>query len=255
MGRLGGKVALVTGAGSGIGRAVAVLFAKEGAKIAVADFAATAGRATVKMIKDSGGEATFFEVDVSKAGQVEKTVKDVVEKYGRIDILDNNAGVSGPFGQVTTISEQEWDHVLGVDLKSTFLFCKNVIPVMAKLGGGTIVNMSSLAAVVGVPQDPSYSAAKGGVLALTRSMALAHYDDKIRINCICPGGVITAMTEPWLPKDKGEREAAFKSWNGPGKRGIDPEEIARGVLFLSCDDSSAIVGQALVMDLGHSIRS
>ncbi len=253
MGKLDGKVALITGAGSGIGRAVAILFAKEGAKVAVADYSSVMGQETVKLVEKDGGEAAFFEVDVSREDQVDKAVAGVVAKYGRIDILDNNAGINGPFGPVTTIAEKDWDHVMAVDLKSQFLFCKKVIPVMAKHGGGAIVNMSSQAAIIGIPQDPSYSAAKGGIISLTRSMAIAHADEKIRVNCICPGGVWTPMTQAFLPKDPQQRDAILQNFNPPGKRVIQPEEIARGVLFLACDDSSAVDGHVLVMDLANSI--
>ena len=249
MGKLDGKVALITGAGSGIGRATAILFAKEGAKVAVADYVPAGGQETVRTIKKGGGEAIFIEVDVSNASQVERTVKKVLDTYGRIDILHNNAAIQGPFGPVTTTSEEDWDRCIDIDLKSVFLVSKNVIPIMAKQGGGTIINMASGAGIVGIPHTPVYCAAKGGVIQLTKSMALAHYADKIRVNCVCPGGTLTAMTELWLPTDPAEREAALKSW--VGGRGIQPEEIARGVLFLACDDSSAAVGSVLVLDLGY----
>ncbi len=249
MGKLDGKVALITGAGSGIGRATAILFAKEGAKVAVADCDPTGGQETVMTIRSDGGEAMFVEVDVSNGTQVESMVKKVIDAWGRIDILHNNAAIQGPFGPVTMTSEEDWDRCIDIDLKSVFLVSKNVIPVMAKQGGGTIINMTSGAGIVGIPHIPAYCAAKGGVIQLTKSMALAHYPDKIRVNCVCPGGTLTAMTESWLPTDPAEREAALKGW--VGGRGILPDEIAPGVLFLACDDSSAAVGSVLVLDLGY----
>ena len=253
MGKLDGKVALITGAASGIGRATALLFAREGAKVAAADLMAAPGQETARLIEADGGQCVFVQADVSIVAHVASMVNEVARKYGRIDVLHNNASIQGPFGAVTQTAEEDWDKVIANNLKSVFLVSKHVIPIMAEQGGGTIVNMSSLAGVLGVPEVPAYAAAKGGIIALTRSMALAHYDQKIRVNCVCPGGVITGMTEPWLPSEATAREAVLKTWNGVGKRGIQPEEIARAVLFLACDDSSVSVGPLLTLDLGYSV--
>ena len=250
MGKLDGKVALITGAGSGIGRATALLFAREGAKVAVADCAPPGGQETVRMIKEAGGEAVFVEVDVSKAADVERMVKTTVDTYGRIDILHNNAAIQGPFGAVTETSEDDWDRTIDVNLKGIFLVSKYVIPVMVESGGGSIINMASTAGIVGIPVTPVYCAAKGGVIQLTKSMALAHLEQNIRVNCICPGGTQTPMSALWLPEEPAEREAMLAGL--PGGRWIQPEEIARTVLFLACDDSSPAVGSVVVVDLGHT---
>lgn len=250
MGKLEGKVALITGAASGIGRATALLFSREGAKVAVADCAPQGGQETVRMIKEAGGEAAFVEVDVSKAADVERMVKTVVDRYGRIDILHNNAAIQGPFGFVTDTSEEDWDSTISINLKGVFLVSKYVIPVMVNQGGGAIINMASTAGIVGIPFTPVYCAAKGGVIQLTKAMALAHVTQNIRVNCVCPGGTLTPMMEGWLPADSAEREGFFQGM--PGGRPIQPEEIARTVLFLACDDSSPAVGSVVVVDLGHT---
>ncbi|NQT48585.1 MAG: glucose 1-dehydrogenase [Chloroflexi bacterium] len=250
MGKLDGKVALITGAASGIGRATAVLFAREGARVAVADLIPTGGQETVKIIKDAGGEAMFIQADVSRAAEAEKMVKTAVDTYGRIDILHNNAGIQGPFFPTADLPEEDWDKVINTDLKSAFLCSKYAIPVMQKQGGGVIVNTSSTAGVLGLPYVPAYCAAKGGIVQLTKSLALELIAQNIRVNCICPGGTFTPMMEGWMPPEGPEREAFIQ--NMPGGRPIQPEEIARAVLFLACDDSSAAVGTILAVDLGHS---
>lgn len=250
MGKLDGKVALITGAASGIGQATAVLFAEEGAKVVVADFVPTGGQETVRMIKETGGEAVFVQADVSKAVEVQKMVKTAVDTYGRIDILHNNAGIQGPFFPTADLPEEDWDKVVNTDLKSAFLCSKYTIPVMQEQGGGVIVNTSSTAGVLGLPYVPAYCAAKGGIVQLTKSMALELVAQNIRVNCICPGGTLTPMMLGWMPPEGPERETFLQSM--PGGRPIRPEEIARAVLFLASDDSSAAVGTILAVDLGHS---
>jgi NAD(P)-dependent dehydrogenase (short-subunit alcohol dehydrogenase family) len=250
MGKLEAKVALITGAASGIGRATALLFAKEGAKVAVADCNLKGGQETVRAIKEAGGEAIFIKVDVSNATEVGAMVKTVVSKYGRIDILHNDAAIQGSFGTVTEVTEEDWDKVIDINLKGTFLVSKHVIPVMLGQGGGVVINMASTAGIVGIPYTPAYCAAKGGVIQLTKSMALAYATQNIRVNAVCPGGTLTPMMEGWLPTDPKERQAFLEGM--PGGRPIQPEEIARAVLFLACDDSSAAVGSVLILDLGHT---
>jgi len=250
MGKLDGKVVLITGAGSGIGRATAVLFASEGARVAVADCVAEGGQETVNMIKEAGGDAIFIQGDVSRAADAERMVKATVDAYGRLDILDNNAGIQGPFYPIADLPEEDWDRVLGVDLKGAFLCSKFAIPVMQKQGGGVIVNTSSTAGVLGLPYVPAYCAAKGGVVQLTKSMALELVSQNIRVNCVCPGGTETPMMAGWIPPEGPERDAFFQ--NMPGGRPIQPEEIARAVLFLASDDSSAAVGSIIAVDMGHS---
>jgi len=251
MGRLSGKVALITGAGSGIGRATALLFAREGARVAVADRVPAGGNETVRMIRDAGGEATFIDADVSKEADVQEMVKTTVNSYERIDILHNNAGIQGPFSPTTEFSEDIWNTILDTNLKSAFLTSKHAIPVMLKQGGGVIINTTSAAGIVGLPYVAAYCASKGGVIQLTRSMALEYAPQNIRINCICPGGTQTPMMEQWIPVDPAAREAFMKTL--PGGRAIQPDEIARAVLFLACDDSSSAIGSVLVVDRGWTI--
>ncbi len=251
MGKLDGKVALITGAGSGIGKATALLFAQEQAKVAVVDRVPAGGNETVRMIKGGGGEATFIQADVSREAEVQAMIKATVDVYRRIDILHNNAGIQGPFSPTTELSEETWNSILDTNLKSTFLASKHAIPVMLRQGGGVIINTTSAAGIVGLPYVAAYCASKGGVIQLTRSMALEYAPQNIRINCICPGGTQTPMMEQWIPVDPSAREAFMKSL--AGGRAIQPEEIARAVLFLACDDSSSAIGAVLVVDRGWTI--
>lgn len=244
-------MALITGAASGIGRATALLFAQEQARVAVIDRVPAGGTETARMIKGRGGEATFIEADVSRESDVQQMIKTAVNTYGRIDILHNNAGIQGPFSPTTELSEETWNSILDTNLKGAFLASKHAIPVMLQQGGGVIINTTSAAGIVGLPYVVAYCASKGGVIQLTRSMALEYAPQNIRVNCICPGGTQTPMMEQWIPVDPAAREAFMKSL--PGGRAIQPEEIARAVLFLACDDSSSAFGTVLVVDRGWTI--
>jgi NAD(P)-dependent dehydrogenase (short-subunit alcohol dehydrogenase family) len=251
MGKLSGRVALITGSGSGIGRATALLFAREGARVAVVDRLPAGGKETVRIVEDAGGEAVFIQADVCREAEVRETIKASVDSFGRIDVLHNNAGIQGPFTPTTELSEETWTSILDTNLKSAFLTSKHAIPVMLKQGGGVIINTTSAAGIVGLPNVAAYCASKGGVIQLTRSMALEYAPQNIRINCICPGGTQTPMMEQWIPIDPAEREAFMKAL--PGGRAIQPDEIARAVLFLACDDSSSAIGAVLVVDRGWTI--
>ena len=246
MGKLDGKVALITGAGSGIGRATALLFAKEGAKVVVADYVPVGGQETVRMIKEAGGEAIFVEADVSKASDVERMVKTAVDAYGRIDILYNNAGITraAPTAETT---EEEWDLVLDINLKGVFLGSKYAIPVMLNQGGGVIINTASIAGISGFRGMSAYCASKAAVILLTKTMALEYGRQNIRVNCICPGVIQTAMTKAWNPDETVQQ---VPPRGQPVKRGGQPEEIARAALYLASDDSSFVTGAALVVDGG-----
>jgi NAD(P)-dependent dehydrogenase (short-subunit alcohol dehydrogenase family) len=246
MGKLEGKVALITGAGSGIGRATALLFVKEGAKVAVADYVPAGGRETVRMIKKAKGEAIFIDADVSKTADVERMIKTTLGKYGRIDILYNNAGVMGAYAFTADTPDKKWDNILNTNLKGVFLGSKYVIPVMLNQGGGVIINTASTAGMIGLPGLPAYCASKAGVIQLTKTMALEYADQNIRVNCICPGGILTAMAQPPGP---GEPPPPFRQ-SQPMRRFGQPEEIARAALYLACDDSSYVTGAALVVDGG-----
>jgi len=249
VGKLDGKVALITGAGSGIGRASALLFATEGAKVAVVDYVPSGGEETVGMIKDAGGEAFFIEADVSKSADVKRMVEKTVETYRRIDILYNNAGVDGEVACTDEVPEEEWDHVINVNLKGVFLGSKYTIPVMLEQGGGVIISTASMLGLIGCGGMPAYSASKGGVVQLTKTMALEYAGRNIRVNCICAGIILTALSEPLMPLDPEARQAAMKPLSPMERIGL-PEEIAQAALYLASDDSAFVTGTAFVVDGG-----
>jgi len=242
MGKLNGKVALITGAGSGIGRATALLFAQEGAKVSVADCVPEGGKQTVKMIKEAGGEVMFIQADVSKVADVQRMVKITADTYGRIDILFNNAGILGIGAPTADLPEEAWDSVLNVDLKGVFLGMKYAIPVMLNQGGGVIINTSSSQGIAVTPNMAAYNVAKAGVIQLTKTTALEYATKNIRVNCICPGAIQTPMSEAVIP-------ALRTDFLLQGRMG-QPEEIARAALYLASDDSSYVTGHVLVVDGG-----
>jgi len=244
MGKLDGKVALITGAGSGIGRATALLFAKEGAKVAVADRAPAGGQETVKMIKDSGSEAIFIEADVSKAADVERMVKTAADTFGRIDILYNHAGINSTIAPIAELTEEDWDLVLNTNLKSVFLGTKYTIPVMLKQGGGIIINTASIMGMCAQTYISPYCVSKAGIILFTKATSVEYSKHNIRANCICPGFITTPMTEPWLPLVQMDHTP-------PGKAG-QPENIAKAALYLASDDSAYVTGSSLVVDGGYS---
>jgi NAD(P)-dependent dehydrogenase (short-subunit alcohol dehydrogenase family) len=248
--KLNGKVAIITGAGSGIGRASALLFAQAGAKVVVADLVAVAGEETVAQIKQNGGEATFVAVDVSKAAQVEQMVQTAVTTYGRLDILFNNAGLTLP-ARVTETTEEMWSRSIDVNLKGVMLGCKYAVPELQKVGGGSIINTASMLGLVASPGQAPYSAAKGGVVLLTKQVAIDYARDNIRCNCICPSEVDTPMHRKFI--EESPDPAATKKRlleRIPLNRVARPEELAAVALFLASDDSSYITGVALPVDGG-----
>jgi NAD(P)-dependent dehydrogenase (short-subunit alcohol dehydrogenase family) len=245
MGKLAGKVALITGAGSGIGRATALLFSKEGASIVVDDIVPRGGQQTVGMIKKAGGQAVFVEADVSQSDGVQQMVGVTLDTYGHLDILFNNAGVMGEYVMTAETPEQVWDDIIATNLKGVFLGSKYAIPIMLSQGGGVIINTASTAGMIGLPGLPAYCASKAGVIQLTKTMALEYADKNIRINCICPGGIMTPMS------------AGFDSNNPPPfrqsqamRRFGQPEEVAKVALYLASDDSSFVTGTSAVVDGG-----
>ena len=248
--RLADKVAVITGAGSGIGRATAMLFAQEGAKVVVVDYAPEGGQETVEMIRRNGGEAIFVETDVSKAAAVEKMVQTAIDTYGKIDILFNNAAVTIP-ASVVDATEAVWDKTMDIDLKGVFLPSKYAIPHMIKGDGGSVINTASMCGLVASPNQAPYSAAKGGVIALTRQMAIDYATHNIRVNSICPSEVRTPMFLGFINRapdpEKKMQELIARI---PLGRVAEPEEIARVALFLASDESSYVTGVTLPVDGG-----
>jgi NAD(P)-dependent dehydrogenase (short-subunit alcohol dehydrogenase family) len=251
--RLKNKVAIVTGAASGIGEVTAMLFAQEGARVVVADINAEKGRGVVHRIEEEGGEGIFVQTDVSNEAQVKQMVDTVVKTYGTVDVLFNNAGVSVS-KEIHETTEDEWNLVIGVDLKGVFLCSKHVIPIMMEHGGGSILSNSSAVSITAEPGLAAYCAAKGGINALTRAMALDYGRHKIRVNALCPGYVDTPLGDDYfntLPDPELARRKAG-ALHALGRM-AKPAEIAYAALFLACDESSFVTGECLVVDAGLSV--
>lgn len=245
-----GKVALITGGGSGIGGATALLFAREGAAIAVADINADAGRKVADEIVQSGGRAFFEPADVTRAADCRRVVERAICEFGQIDILINNAGIIRR-ATVLELSEGDWDRVMAVNVKSIYLLSREVIPHMQKAGGGTIINTASGWGLAGGAKAAVYCASKGAVVLLTKAMAIDHGPQNIRVNCICPGDTDTGMLRDEA-RQLGEENSRFlaESAKRPLGRVGSPEEIAQAVLYLASDASSFVTGTALVVDGG-----
>jgi NAD(P)-dependent dehydrogenase (short-subunit alcohol dehydrogenase family) len=250
MARLKDKVAIITGGGSGIGRATCLLFAREGAKVVVADYIAEGGNETVRQIAAAGGQAVFVQADVSKSADVQNLIGAAVRNYGRVDILFNNAGIEGPSAKLANLKEEDWDRVIAIDLTSVYLGMKYVIPEMIKQGGGVILSTASVAGLVGFQGSGAYAAAKAGVINLTRLAALEYADKNIRVNCICPGVIETPMVERVMGGRPRERVVRSEPIGRLGR----PEDIANAALFLASDESSFATGAPFIIDGGYVAR-
>jgi NAD(P)-dependent dehydrogenase (short-subunit alcohol dehydrogenase family) len=250
MDTLKGKRALITGAASGIGSATAVLFAREGAAVSVVDLNAEGGRSVASRIQEEGGRAIFVRADVTRAADCEDAVRKTVSTLEGLDILFNNAGIVRR-ATVLELSEEEWDQVMAVNVKSAFLLCKYAIPVMAEAGGGVIINAASGWGLVGGPRAVAYCASKGAVVQLTKAMAIDHGPQNIRVNCVCPGDTDTPMlrSEAEQLGESVDRFLAHAADRPLGRIGT-PEDIAQAVLYLASDAASYITGAALVVDGG-----
>jgi meso-butanediol dehydrogenase/(S,S)-butanediol dehydrogenase/diacetyl reductase len=247
--KLAGKVAVITGATEGIGKAVALTFAKEGAKVALIGRDEAKGEAALEEVRKYG-HAVYIKADVSDSSQVKKMIERAVQEYGRIDILVNNAAVCPP-GTVLSTSEETWDYVIDLNLKGVFLCSKHAIPYMQKNGGGAIVNIGSINSLMAMENEAAYDASKGGVLMLTKATALDFAKANIRVNCILPGAIETAMLRASLGASQDPAKA--REWiraKHPAGRVGQPQEIAEAALFLVSDSSSFVTGAAIPVDGG-----
>jgi NAD(P)-dependent dehydrogenase (short-subunit alcohol dehydrogenase family) len=248
--RLENKVALVTGAGSGIGRATAELFAQEGAKVVVVDYNAESGQRTVSAITGRRGQAILVEADVAKAADAERMVKTAIDVYGQLNILHNNAGIFLKPTPAHELTENDWDRVFDTNIKGVWLGCKYAVPKLIKAGGGAIVNTASMAGIRGRPYTSAYCASKGAVVMFTKTLAIELAPYNIRVNCICPGAVNTPLIHQLGVTQ--EQAAAQVLEDQPIARFARPEEIAQAVLYLASDaESSYVTGHALQIDGGQ----
>jgi len=247
-------VVLITGGGSGIGKAACILFAEAGAKVGVLDIDCDAGSKVVDIIKNKKRNSFFMKVDVSKSSEVEKVVKRIVSDYKRIDVLFNNAGIE--LGKpIHETAEEEWDRVMDVNIKGMFLMSKYVLPVMMDQRFGVIVNTSSISGLLGWPNYGAYCTSKGAVIQFTRQMAVDYAKWGIRVNCICPGTTKTPMVERLFSLESEPQEARKEiETMHPMGRFAEPEEIAQAVLFLASDEASFITGAVLPVDGGYTAK-
>jgi NAD(P)-dependent dehydrogenase (short-subunit alcohol dehydrogenase family) len=252
--RLQDKVAVITGAGSGMGRVAAQLFAGQGAKVVVAEFGEEAGAETVRLVESAGGSATFVRTDVSSEASAKGMIDHALSTFGRVDVLYNNAGVM-PEADHSVIDTDvaTWDQVMAVNVRGVFLGCKYAIPAMVEQGAGSVINIASFVALLGcsVPQD-AYTASKGAILSLTRSLAVQFGPKGVRSNAICPGPVETPLLMDWLVKD--EKAKQIRLARNPTGRFGKPEEIVNMAIYLASDESRWTNGASLVVDGGISVN-
>ena len=251
MERLEGKRAIVTGAGAGIGEAIATRLSSEGARVALADLDEQAAERVAGEIE---GKTLVRRIDVTRAAEVEALVGGVLQEWGGLDVMVNNAGI-GVAGTTPETSEDDWERLMAVNLKGTFLGMKYAIPAIRDSGGGSIINISSVAALVGIPDRAAYSATKGGILALTKAAAIDHVSEGVRVNCIAPGTVDT----PWISRitagyDDPEEARTRMEARQPHGRFVTPEEIAAMAAYLAADESASCIGACMVVDGGVTAR-
>jgi NAD(P)-dependent dehydrogenase (short-subunit alcohol dehydrogenase family) len=247
--RLENKVALITGAGSGIGRETALLFAKEGARVVVVDVNDSAGEAVVSEVRSAGGESLYVHADVSKAADAEAMIREAEAGFGRLDVLFNNAGISHPKDDDAVATEEEvWDLTMNINLKGVFLGCKYGIPALRRAGGGSIINTASFVAILGAATPQlAYTASKGGVLAMTRELATIHARENIRVNALCPGPLRTELLMKYLDTEEKRQRRLVHI---PMGRFGEAHEIAKAALFLASDESSFTTGATFLVDGG-----
>jgi NAD(P)-dependent dehydrogenase (short-subunit alcohol dehydrogenase family) len=247
--RLENKVAVITGAGSGIGRESALLFSREGARVVVADVNDSAGQAVVEELESAGGEAVYVHADVSKSAEAALMIRAAEESFGRLDVLFNNAGISHPNDDDAVATDEEvWDLTMNINLKGVFLGCKHGIPALRRAGGGSIINTASFVAVLGAATPQlAYTASKGGVLAMTRELATIHARENIRVNALCPGPLRTELLMKYLDTEEKRQRRLVHI---PMGRFGEAREIARAALFLASDESSFTTGATFLVDGG-----
>ena len=253
MGRLDNKVAVITGSASGMGRATAIRFAGEGAAVVITDLNQEGGEAAVRDCKENGGRAVFQKTDVSDESQVKAAIDRAVGEFGRLDITYNNAGLGGALGALEQITVENWDRTFAVLLRSVFLGIKHSIPAMRKTGGGSIISTASIAGLMGQAGPLVYSVAKAGVIHLTKCAAVELAKDKIRVNCICPGGINTPLLHKHIPGGEPTTLQLLQAIQPIARPGT-PDDIAGMALFLASNDAEWITGTAMVVDGGFVAR-
>jgi NAD(P)-dependent dehydrogenase (short-subunit alcohol dehydrogenase family) len=253
MGRLTNKVAVITGAGSGMGRATAIRFAGEGASVVIADLNQDGGESAVRDCKENGGRAVFQKTDVTSESDIKNAIDRAVSEFGRLDITYNNAGVAGALGSIEHTSAENWDRTCDVLLRAVFLGIKYSIEPMRKAGGGSIISTASIAGILGTAGPVPYSVAKAGVIHLTKCAAVELGKDRIRVNCICPGGINTPLLHKHIPGgESGTRQLLENAQ--PIPRAGTGEDIAGMALYLASDDAEWVTGTAMVVDGGWVAR-
>ncbi len=255
MNRLKNKVAVITGASMGIGQAAAIRFAEEGAMVAVTDLEDAAGAAVVLGIQKTGGQAAFWHLDVSKEADVKRVMSEVAAKWGKIDVLVNNAGIVGPNKPTDEVTEQEWDGLMAVNVKGVFFCSKHAIPFMRKAGAGSIIDASSIYGIIGAGDAPAYHASKGAVREMAKNDAIMYAKEKIRVNSIHPGFIATPMVENFA-KASGHAEEVRKALIALHPLGHlgEADDIAWGMVYLASDESKFVTGSELVIDGGYTAR-
>ena len=255
MGRMEGKVAIVTGGALGIGRATCQLLAREGAKVAILDLLDEKGNELAAAIDRAGGIARYWRTDVARESDIARVVPEIAEAFGKIDVLVNNAGISGASKPTHELTEEEWDRVQAVNVKGVFFCTKHVIPWMLRNRSGSVVNLSSIYGLVGAPDAPPYHASKGAVRLMSKTDALFYAKDGIRVNSVHPGFIRTPMVENFLKSqgDVAELERGLAALHPVGRIG-EPEEVAYGILYLASDESKFVTGSELVIDGGYTAR-
>jgi len=253
--RVKNKVAVITGAALGIGRAAAIRLAEEGAHVAITDVNDEAGSEVVYLIEQNGGDAAYWHLDVSKEAEVKRVMSEIAAKWGTIEVLVNNAGISGANKPTDQLTEQEWDALMAVNVKGVFFCTKHVIPFLRKAGAGSIINLSSIYGIIGAGDVPPYHASKGAVAEMSRNDAILYAKEKIRVNSVHPGFILTPMVENFV-ESSGSAEETRKTLDALHPLGHigEPDDIAWGIVYLASDESKFVTGSELVIDGGYTAR-